>query len=62
MKSFTEKKLTVLMIVICIIFLLGNVPQIIVMILQNESMEHNFNFQVSLKLEKHSSTAILEVS
>ncbi|CAI2357962.1 unnamed protein product [Caenorhabditis sp. 36 PRJEB53466] len=46
MRSFTEKKLTVLMITICIIFLLGNVPQIIVMILQNEAMENNFNFQL----------------
>ncbi|EFP03639.1 hypothetical protein GCK72_025363 [Caenorhabditis remanei] len=45
-RSFTENRLTVLMIVICVIFLLGNVPQIIVMILQNEAMEHNFKFQV----------------
>lgn len=34
------------MISICVIFLLGNVPQIVVMILQNEAMETNFNFQV----------------
>ncbi|CCD64980.1 G-protein coupled receptors family 1 profile domain-containing protein [Caenorhabditis elegans] len=45
-RSFTEKKLTVLMISICVIFLLGNVPQIVVMILQNEAMETNFNFQL----------------
>ncbi|CAD6190652.1 unnamed protein product [Caenorhabditis auriculariae] len=45
-KSFTEKKLTVLMIAICFIFILGNVPQMIVMVLQNEAMEHVFGFQV----------------
>uniref|UniRef100_A0A8R1I0K1 G_PROTEIN_RECEP_F1_2 domain-containing protein n=2 Tax=Caenorhabditis japonica TaxID=281687 RepID=A0A8R1I0K1_CAEJA len=45
-RSFTEKKLTILMGTICVIFLLGNVPQIIVMILQNEAMEHNYRFQL----------------
>lgn len=46
LRSFSERRLTVLMIVICIIFLLGNIPQIIVMILQNESMENNYKFQL----------------
>ncbi|CAI5455798.1 unnamed protein product [Caenorhabditis angaria] len=46
MKSFTEKKLTALMISICFIFILGNVPQMIVMVLQNEAMENVFGFQV----------------
>ncbi|PAV57712.1 hypothetical protein WR25_23322, partial [Diploscapter pachys] len=45
-KSFAEKKLTVLMISICIIFILGNVPQMLVMVLQNESMETVFGFQL----------------
>lgn len=46
MRSFTEGRLTILMAVICIIFVVGNIPQIVVMILQNEAMEHNFKFQL----------------
>ncbi|CAB3399578.1 unnamed protein product [Caenorhabditis bovis] len=46
MKSFTEKKLTVLMISICFIFIFGNLPQMIVMVIQNEALENVFGFQV----------------
>lgn len=50
MKSFTEKKLTALMIAICFIYVIGNIPQIGVMILQNESVETMYSFQVSSQL------------
>uniref|UniRef100_A0A914D041 G-protein coupled receptors family 1 profile domain-containing protein n=2 Tax=Acrobeloides nanus TaxID=290746 RepID=A0A914D041_9BILA len=46
MKSFTEKKLTALMIAICFIYVIGNIPQIGVMILQNESVETMYSFQM----------------
>uniref|UniRef100_A0AC34QS12 G-protein coupled receptors family 1 profile domain-containing protein n=1 Tax=Panagrolaimus sp. JU765 TaxID=591449 RepID=A0AC34QS12_9BILA len=46
MKSFTEKRLTALMIAICFIYVIGNVPQTIVMIFQNESTEAKFSFQL----------------
>lgn len=46
-RSFAEKKLTALMLGICVIFMLGNIPQIIVMVLQNEAMEYVYGFQVS---------------
>ncbi|CAD5223355.1 unnamed protein product [Bursaphelenchus okinawaensis] len=46
MKSFTEKKLTALMVCICLIYLIGNLPQMVVMVLQNETMENRFGFQV----------------
>ncbi|UMM43370.1 hypothetical protein L5515_018886 [Caenorhabditis briggsae] len=46
LRSFTEGRLTILMAVICFIFVVGNIPQIVVMILQNEAMEHNFKFQL----------------
>ncbi|KAI6199414.1 putative G-protein coupled receptor [Aphelenchoides besseyi] len=46
MKTFTEKKLTALMISICIIFVFGNVPQIIVMLAQNEKLDSHYSFQV----------------
>ncbi|CAD5232823.1 unnamed protein product [Bursaphelenchus xylophilus] len=46
MKSFTEKKLTALMVCICLIYLIGNLPQMVVMVLQNETMEDKFGFQV----------------
>ncbi|KAI3422082.1 hypothetical protein GPALN_012617 [Globodera pallida] len=38
MRSFTEKKLTALMIAICVIFAFGNIPQMVVMVVQNESL------------------------
>ena len=47
MKSFTEKRLTALMVAICFIYVIGNVPQTIVMIFQNESTETKFSFQVN---------------
>uniref|UniRef100_A0A183BJC5 G_PROTEIN_RECEP_F1_2 domain-containing protein n=1 Tax=Globodera pallida TaxID=36090 RepID=A0A183BJC5_GLOPA len=43
MRSFTEKKLTALMIAICVIFAFGNIPQMVV-------MEHSYNFQVFRQL------------
>ncbi|RCN53682.1 hypothetical protein ANCCAN_00176 [Ancylostoma caninum] len=46
-RSFSEKKLTALMVVICVIFILGNLPQMIVMVLQNEAMDNQYGFQVS---------------
>ncbi|KHN86073.1 putative G-protein coupled receptor [Toxocara canis] len=46
MRSFTEKKLTALMIAITFIFMIGNLPQTFVMVLQNESCESDFSFQV----------------
>ncbi|VDK50316.1 unnamed protein product [Anisakis simplex] len=46
MRSFTEKKLTALMFSITFIFLIGNLPQIFVMVLQNEAIEGNFSFQL----------------
>ena len=45
-KSFTEKKLTALMFSICVIYVIGNIPQILVMILQNEYMNGLYAFQV----------------
>uniref|UniRef100_A0A914HI33 G-protein coupled receptors family 1 profile domain-containing protein n=1 Tax=Globodera rostochiensis TaxID=31243 RepID=A0A914HI33_GLORO len=50
MRSFTEKKLTALMIAICVIFAIGNIPQMVVMVVQNESLEHSYNFQVFRQL------------
>lgn len=47
MKSFTEKKLTALMVAICFIYMIGNVPQMAVMVLQNETTENKYGFQVS---------------
>uniref|UniRef100_A0A7E4VJQ2 G_PROTEIN_RECEP_F1_2 domain-containing protein n=1 Tax=Panagrellus redivivus TaxID=6233 RepID=A0A7E4VJQ2_PANRE len=46
MRSFTEKRLTTLMMIICIVYALGNVPQTIVMLFQNESKEATYNFQI----------------
>uniref|UniRef100_A0A915AX93 G-protein coupled receptors family 1 profile domain-containing protein n=1 Tax=Parascaris univalens TaxID=6257 RepID=A0A915AX93_PARUN len=46
MRSFTEKKLTALMIAITFIFMIGNLPQTVVMVLQNDSHEYNFSFQL----------------
>ncbi|KAI6225525.1 G-PROTEIN-RECEP-F1-2 domain-containing protein [Aphelenchoides fujianensis] len=46
MKSFTEKKLTALMIAICTIYLFGNLPQMAVMVFQNESTDSVWGFQV----------------
>ncbi|VDM63282.1 unnamed protein product [Angiostrongylus costaricensis] len=45
-RSFSEKKLTVLMVAICVIFILGNIPQMLVMILQNEAMDNLYGFQL----------------
>ncbi|EPB76787.1 7 transmembrane receptor [Ancylostoma ceylanicum] len=45
-RSFSEKKLTALMVVICVIFILGNLPQMIVMVLQNEAMDNQYGFQL----------------
>ncbi|KAK6034447.1 hypothetical protein COOONC_28049 [Cooperia oncophora] len=45
-RSFSEKKLTVLMVVICVIFILGNLPQMLVMVLQNEAMDNLYGFQL----------------
>ncbi|GMT07802.1 hypothetical protein PENTCL1PPCAC_29976, partial [Pristionchus entomophagus] len=45
-RSFTEKKLTVLMVAICIIFLIGNLPQMIIMSVQDESKEGVYRFQM----------------
>lgn len=45
-RSFTEKKLTVLMAVICVIYMLGNLPQMIIMSVQDESKEGVWKFQV----------------
>ncbi|VDN59962.1 unnamed protein product [Dracunculus medinensis] len=45
MRSFTEKKLTALMVAICLIFMIGNLPQTFVMVLQNEARETNYEFQ-----------------
>lgn len=76
MRSFTEKKLTALMIAICVIFAIGNIPQMVVcggdssvstipytdilyfllqvvMVLQNESLDHSYNFQVHFSLEQN---------
>lgn len=77
MKSFTEKKLSALMLAICIIYgiifpndlicivtfprnlfafqlkfiffvlAIGNLPQMAVMILQNEGMNNSYKFQVT---------------
>lgn len=47
MRSFTEKKLTALMVAICLIFMIGNLPQTFVMVLQNEARETNYEFQVN---------------
>ena len=46
LRSFTEKKLTVLMFVICVIYITGNVPQLAIMMFQDESKEFNVQFQV----------------
>ncbi|KAI1720592.1 7 transmembrane receptor (rhodopsin family) domain-containing protein [Ditylenchus destructor] len=46
MKSFTEKRLTALMAAICLIFVIGNVPQMVVMVLQNEALEDMYSFQM----------------
>ncbi|TMS35204.1 hypothetical protein L596_002655 [Steinernema carpocapsae] len=46
LRSFTEKKLTALMISICFIYAIGNLPQIGVMVLQSETTEEMFGFQV----------------
>uniref|UniRef100_A0A0N5AIT0 G_PROTEIN_RECEP_F1_2 domain-containing protein n=1 Tax=Syphacia muris TaxID=451379 RepID=A0A0N5AIT0_9BILA len=46
MKSFTEKRLTALLVAICIIFIIGNIPQVFVMILQHENRETNYSFQL----------------
>ncbi|CAJ0608955.1 unnamed protein product [Cylicocyclus nassatus] len=45
-RSFSEKKLTALMVVICVIYILGNLPQMLVMVLQNEAMENSYGFQL----------------
>ncbi|VDM83521.1 unnamed protein product [Strongylus vulgaris] len=45
-RSFSEKKLTALMVVICVIFILGNLPQMLVMVLQNEAMDNLYGFQL----------------
>ncbi|KAL3083161.1 hypothetical protein niasHS_010963 [Heterodera schachtii] len=50
MRSFTEKKLTALMVAICVIFAFGNIPQMVVMVIQNESLEHSYKFQVFRQL------------
>lgn len=47
MRSFTEKKLTALMIAICLIYAIGNIPQMVVMVVQNEALESMYSFQVS---------------
>ncbi|KAK0395496.1 hypothetical protein QR680_001308 [Steinernema hermaphroditum] len=46
LRSFTEKKLTALMISICLIYVIGNLPQTVVMVLQSETTEELFGFQV----------------
>uniref|UniRef100_A0A914LRU8 G-protein coupled receptors family 1 profile domain-containing protein n=1 Tax=Meloidogyne incognita TaxID=6306 RepID=A0A914LRU8_MELIC len=46
MRSFTEKKLTALMVAICVIFVVGNIPQMVVMAMQNEALDNAFSFQV----------------
>uniref|UniRef100_A0A914VV81 G-protein coupled receptors family 1 profile domain-containing protein n=1 Tax=Plectus sambesii TaxID=2011161 RepID=A0A914VV81_9BILA len=46
LKSFTEKKLTVLMIAICIIYLIGNLPQAVNMVLHTDEMENKFSYQI----------------
>jgi hypothetical protein len=48
LKSFTEKKLTVLMFAICIIYLIGNLPQAAIMVLHTDAMESKFGFQVHI--------------
>uniref|UniRef100_A0A915AYF4 G-protein coupled receptors family 1 profile domain-containing protein n=1 Tax=Parascaris univalens TaxID=6257 RepID=A0A915AYF4_PARUN len=53
MRSFTEKKLTALMIAITFIFMIGNLPQTVVMVLQNDSHEYNFSFQVGCYEDSH---------
>ncbi|CEF60021.1 G protein-coupled receptor, rhodopsin-like family and GPCR, rhodopsin-like, 7TM domain-containing protein [Strongyloides ratti] len=45
-KSFVERKVTTLMFSICLIYALGNLPQMAVMLLQNEQMETQYSFQV----------------
>ncbi len=49
-KSFTEKKLTVLMIAICIIYIIGNIPQTVVMIFQSDATKNEYGFQVWIQL------------
>ncbi|KAH7730248.1 Protein C17H11.1 [Aphelenchoides avenae] len=46
MRSFTEKKLTALMIAICLIYAIGNIPQMVVMVVQNEALESMYSFQL----------------
>uniref|UniRef100_A0A914R1C5 G-protein coupled receptors family 1 profile domain-containing protein n=1 Tax=Panagrolaimus davidi TaxID=227884 RepID=A0A914R1C5_9BILA len=46
MRSFTEKRLTALMVAICAIYMIGNFPQIVVMVFQNESTEAMYSFQL----------------
>lgn len=48
MRSFTEKRLTALMVAICAIYMIGNFPQIVVMVFQNESTEAMYSFQVNI--------------
>uniref|UniRef100_A0A0K0FCL1 G_PROTEIN_RECEP_F1_2 domain-containing protein n=1 Tax=Strongyloides venezuelensis TaxID=75913 RepID=A0A0K0FCL1_STRVS len=45
-KSFVERKVTTLMFAICLIYALGNLPQMAVMLLQNEQMETQYSFHV----------------
>jgi hypothetical protein len=49
MRSFTERKLTALMIAICFIYIIGYIPQTLVMLLQSETTENMFGFQVRRK-------------
>uniref|UniRef100_A0AC35FR77 G-protein coupled receptors family 1 profile domain-containing protein n=1 Tax=Panagrolaimus sp. PS1159 TaxID=55785 RepID=A0AC35FR77_9BILA len=44
--NFTEKRLTALMVAICAIYMIGNFPQIVVMVFQNESTEAMYSFQL----------------
>uniref|UniRef100_A0A0N4ZW87 G_PROTEIN_RECEP_F1_2 domain-containing protein n=1 Tax=Parastrongyloides trichosuri TaxID=131310 RepID=A0A0N4ZW87_PARTI len=45
-KSFVERKVTTLMFAICLIYALGNLPQMVVMLLQNEQMDTQYSFQL----------------
>lgn len=44
--SFTEKRITTMMIGITFIYVIGNIPQAISMILTNESNKNDFNYQI----------------
>lgn len=44
--SYTEKRLTTVMMVITLVYIIGNVPQSVSMVLTDESREDNYQFQI----------------